>query len=395
MPRKLPKGVSPDRDRHGNVRLYFRAAGRSKVRLHEMPGTKAFDDEVACARLGIPYESKSTQEAVPAAPQRSITVAGSLDWLVHQYKTRAKTRMDQDQLDRRIRLLEEICDSIHTSTKKGATPVRRGSLPFALMKRKHVIEIRDTIRSTAGAQNNVVKTISAMFGWAVESGLAELNPAIGIPDLYSGDGFHTWTLDEVEQYEARHPKGSKARLALHLAMFTGLRRKQIAILGRQHTRNGWISIQPGKTKKTSGVVVEIPVLPVLADTIAATETGDLTYLINDLGRAFTSNGLGNKMRDWCDQANLPHCSMHGLRKAGATIAANNGATDDELMAIFGWTTKKQTTLYTKKADRKRLAGKAIHKLIPEQREVNFVPPVSGVEESGTKSAKKINKINSA
>jgi hypothetical protein len=31
------------------------------------------------------------------------------------------------------------------------------------------------------------------------------------------------------------------------------------------------------------------------------------------------------MRDWCDQAELFHRSTHGLRKVGATIAAENGA----------------------------------------------------------------------
>ncbi|MBB4275080.1 integrase [Rhizobium mongolense] len=50
------------------------------------------------------------------------------------------------------------------------------------------------------------------------------------------------------------------------------------------------------------------------------------------------------LRSTCDEAGLFHCSTHSLRKAGATIAAENGATDDELMAIFGWTTKKQTML---------------------------------------------------
>lgn len=47
---------------------------------------------------------------------------------------------------------------------------------------------------------------------------------------------------------------------------------------------------------------------------------------------------------------VAEASMQGLRNAGATIAADNGATDGRLAAVFGWTTKKQTTLYTKKAD---------------------------------------------
>lgn len=79
-------------------------------------------------------------------------------------------------------------------------------------------------------------------------------------------------------------------------------------------------------------------------------------------------------------------TAHGLRKAGATAAAENGATDDELMAIFGWTTKKQTTLYTKNADRKRLAGKAMHKLLPAQKSDKTVPPDEGSSKGGAKTA---------
>lgn len=376
MPKKLPKGVSVDRDRHKNVRLYFRAAGRSKVRLREEPGTKAFEREVACARLGITYEP----EGHPAPePKRQTTTEGTLDWLVAQYRVRAKNKMAQDQLDRRVRLLEEICDSKHKDK-------RRGLLPFALMERKHVIEIRDAIRDTAGAQNNVVKTISAMFGWACESGIANANPGLRIKDIPTGEGFHPWSIDEVAAYDAKHPVGTTARLAKDIAMFTGLRRKQVAILGRQHIRDGWIKIVPTKTLKTSGVTVEIPLLPILATSINAAKTGDLTFLINEQGRAFTPNGLGNKFRDWCDSAGLPQCSMHGLRKAGATIAAENGATDNELMAIFGWTTKKQTGLYTRNANRKHLAGKAAHKLIPEQTQDKIVPPDEGLPKGGAKIA---------
>lgn len=62
------------------------------------------------------------------------------------------------------------------------------------------------------------------------------------------------------------------------------------------------------------------------------------------------------------QGNLQHCSAHGLRKASATIAANNGATARQLMAIFGWDTIKQAEQYTRKADWKQLAEAAMHLL---------------------------------
>ncbi|ASY57964.1 hypothetical protein [Sinorhizobium sp. CCBAU 05631] len=60
-----------------------------------------------------------------------------------------------------------------------------------------------------------------------------MNPAAKIKLLHSGDGFHTWTVEEVRQFEARHPAGSKARLMLHLALYTGLRLDSLAVLGRQ------------------------------------------------------------------------------------------------------------------------------------------------------------------
>jgi site-specific recombinase XerD len=92
----------------------------------------------------------------------------------------------------------------------------------------------------------------------------------------------------------------------------------------------------------------------------------MTYLVNDLGRPFTDAGFGNKFRNWCNQANLSHCSAHGLRKAGAVIAANNGATARQLMAIFGWDTIKQAEHYTRKADQTKLAEDAMHLLLDKR-----------------------------
>jgi integrase len=85
----------------------------------------------------------------------------------------------------------------------------------------------------------------------------------------------------------------------------------------------------------------------------------MTFLINELGRPFTDAGFGNWFRDRCVEAEVPG-RAHGLRKAGATIAANNGATPHQLMAIFGWTTLKMAEVYTRAADQRRLAESAMH-----------------------------------
>lgn len=78
-----------------------------------------------------------------------------------------------------------------------------------------------------------------------------------------------------------------------------------------------------------------------------------------VGKAVGSDKL-NKFRGWCDQAGLRHWTAHGLRKAGATIAANNGATSRQLMAIFGWDSIRMAEQFTRSADQQRLADDAMH-----------------------------------
>ena len=106
------------------------------------------------------------------------------------------------------------------------------------------------------------------------------------------------------------------------------------------------------------------------------------------GKPFTAKGFGNWFRKRCNEAGLRHCAFHGLRKAGATIAAENGATEHQLMAIYGWESPKQAALYTRKANRKRLAGDAMHLLIPDQTENESVPPSRVVSQGGTNGGKK-------
>jgi hypothetical protein len=59
--------------------------------------------------------------------------------------------------------------------------------------------------------------------------------------------------------------------------------------------------------------------------------------------------------------------------AGATRAADNGATIHQLMALYGWKTEKMALVYTRKADRKRLATSAAHLLLPAQRSNENLP----------------------
>lgn len=177
-----------------------------------------------------------------------------------------------------------------------------------------------------------------------------------------------WLIEEVHQYEARHPIGTKARLALALLLFTGQRRSDVVRFGRQHVKSGWLTFTQAKNQNRKPITLSIPILPELQAVLDATPSTNMNFLVTEFGKPFTSNGFGNRFRKWCDEAELLHVSAHGLRKAGAVIAAENGATERQLMAIFGWSTMKEAARYTRAARQKVLAASAMPLLISGQRE---------------------------
>jgi integrase len=126
--------------------------------------------------------------------------------------------------------------------------------------------------------------------------------------------------------------------------------------------NGWLKFTQAKNAKHKPISLEIPILAELQRIIdATTPLGKDTYLVTAFGRPFSVKGFGNRFRKWCDEAVLPHCSSHGLRKAGSARLAELGASDREIMAITGHQTAKEVDRYTRGARQKELAGRAMAK----------------------------------
>jgi len=173
-----------------------------------------------------------------------------------------------------------------------------------------------------------------MFSWANEAEETTVHPTLGVKKLKcASKGHHTWTAEEIEQFNQRHPIGTQARLALDIIRYTSGRRRRAT--GRQHIRGGRIRLQEAKNEHRNPIDIDIPLHPALAATIAATKVGNMTFLITEYGKPFTANGLGNKFKDWCCQAHLPHCSAHAVRKATSTALADAGATPHVIMAVTG------------------------------------------------------------
>ena len=138
-------------------------------------------------------------------------------------------------------------------------------------------------------------------------------------------------------------------------------------LGRQHVRGGVATLKVQKSGYT--IEVALPILPILKKTLDAGLCGDLAFIVGARGGPLTKESFGNLFRRACKEAGVPG-RAHGLRKLGATRAANNGATVHELQALFGWVDIKMPALYTRGADRRRLAVSAAHKLLDESAATN-------------------------
>jgi integrase len=127
---------------------------------------------------------------------------------------------------------------------------------------------------------------------------APSNPAREVSFFKTGStGYHTWTPEEVRQFEERPPVGSKARLALALLMFTGQRRADVTRFGRQHARGGKLTFIQHKGRNRNPKQLTLPILPALQKIIDASPCGDLTYLVNDYGRPFADGPCPSA---WCN-----------------------------------------------------------------------------------------------
>jgi integrase len=233
-----------------------------------------------------------------------------------------------------------------------------GRQPIDKVTKAALVAGRDRrAKETPFQARHFLDTLRGLFRWAVEAGLVKVDPTAGVsdPSMPISNGFPIWTEDDAAAYEKRWPIGTRQRVWL---LYTGLRRGDAVRLGRQHVRDGIATL---KTEKTD-TEVTLPILSVLAKTLAAGPCSDLAFITNANGQPFTKESFGNAFTEACRKAGITK-SAHGLRKLAATRAANAGATESQLKAIFGWTNSRMPSLYTQAADRRRLAKEAMHKLV--------------------------------
>ncbi len=118
------------------------------------------------------------------------------------------------------------------------------------------------------------------------------------------------------------------------------------------------------TQKT-GAILWLPLAPQLLDAIVAMnpqDTRPFCRLITNFKRPFTKESFGSFFKKACVAAGLPHCSAHGLRMATFRPIAEPEMANRSMKSISGQSSNKTPAIYTKKANKRRLAESAMSKL---------------------------------
>ena len=349
--------VHEDRDRHGNVRLYFKRPGGAKIRIRAEIGSEAFWSAYNAAKAA-PAKAGARLNDPLAKP-----VAGTFRALCVDYMASAAYRT----LDPRTqRTRKGVVDAMLAEPIAPDSDRLFADFPVARMTKRAITVLRDRKADLPGAADQRMRALRTIFAWAADDDYPGVAADIARDVAYirpATNGWHTWSLEDVAQFEAHWPRGTKARLALDILLYTGLRRSDAVLVGRQHERvvdgQRWLHLTLHKGRRRTPTVLDIPLLADLDAALREGPVGDLTYLVTAYGRPFSADGFGIRFRGWCDKAGLPHCSAHGLRKAGATRAAEGGASTWQLMSIFGWKDTKQAEVYTRTANRRKMAGDAM------------------------------------
>jgi integrase len=326
-----------DIDRQGQIRWRLRAPHRP---------TTTIKGEFGSAEFAANY--RAALEGSPVEPAGIIAKHGTLEALCRSYLRSGDFVSLASETQRTRRVMVERLSS------------RFGKLPVAGLQHRHVRAIMDECAGKPGVGRNLLSTLRVLIGLAIADGIRKDDPTVGIkrPKL-SKEGWHSWEDHEIEQFEARHPIGSKARLAFALALFTGQRAADLIKMGKQHVRNGGINVVQQKT----GTRVWIKMHPELRSILDATPSEHLLFLISGRGQPFASaSSFSNIVNTWAKEAGLNGCPLHGLRKACARRLAEAGCSALEIMSITGHKSLNEVERYVRAANQRTMSQAAIAKI---------------------------------
>ena len=348
--------VEKNKTRHGGIRYYLRIHGKRVCRL---------PDDIESEEFSRTYW-KERNKILPVIeddrprPISSAVKPDTFRWLCMEYmRTHAFKSLDITTQARRRNVIESMW--AEPLSEKDSREF--ADMPLRAITVANIEVLRDRKRDTPFAADERLKVLRQVFDTKRNGEPIAANiPRLVAPFRVHTDGHQTARPEDIARFIEHHGIGSKAALYVAIQMYTGLRVSDLALLGPQHRRGDTFKLRLFKNRNRTPVDIEIAIHPILEGVLATHKVTALTYLVTEHGKSFSVKGLGNRISDWWRQAGMPHLTSHSVRKGLATDVAHNEATDNMLEAMFGWKDAKTSKIYTRDANRARLARLAVSRI---------------------------------
>jgi integrase len=327
---RLPHFVSEFKDRHGQKRLRFRRTGWHTKYVHVRPGTAEFTEAYLTWR-----------DFGKVTPGEDRILPGSFEALIIRFYSSHKWKND-------------IKDSTREQYRGQLERFRNkfGHLSVKEADARHFQMIFESMGDTPTAANNLRKRMKQLMNFAIREGFRADNPVLATEPLKtSTGGFPDWSEEEIAQFEARHPVGTRARTAFDLALFTSQRKADVRVMGPADVVRNKIKLTQRKTCKQ----LLIPIHPNLSLSLKSIDQNCEAFILNDWGRPYTIDSFGMWFKRRCKEAGLERRTMHGLRKAAARRFAELGLSNQMIKSITGHTSDTEVARYTAAARQERMA----------------------------------------
>lgn len=343
------KYVQRFEDRHGRVRHYYRRPGFPRATL---PG------EVGSAEFMAAYADASVKDGEGVA--RTRTKPKTINALIVAYY---------------------LSNGFKKKLSAGTQHAYRGQIEkfrkahgekSALMIQPiHFNAIFEDLAADAPAQTaNLRKRLRAVFQVAVRLGWRHDNPVRETDKIdYETIGHIPWSEDDIVQFREFWGEGSKPAIALTVFLTTGVRRSDAHTIGRQHVRNGKVSV----TQAKGGARLVIPAHPDLLALVESLPPGQMTFILTQYGKPYSRAGLTNWFSECARKAGLEDRTPHGLRKAVGRRLAEAGCSEKQIASVLGHTDPNTAKIYTKDADQARLASDAMGKMSANEERLASTP----------------------
>lgn len=347
----LPEWVARYQDRHGKWRYRFRRAGFPSGHFKHEPGTVEFAAEYAA------FKAASTTAIVG----KERYAPGTIGVLVGRYCAVPSRLGPTAVTQAKVRsILYKFRDDYGHYPVAG---IGFEHVDAIIEKRREKMLVGKRMEGGVEAARKLRKELVRLFAFAKKAGMRLDNPVQDSDKVKRSvsegpHGRYSWSEEDIAKYRARHPLGSRARLAMELLLWTGQRRSDGVWLGPNDIVNGRVEMSQQKTGKALGLLVP-PQMTTAIDAMPPMAPGQTTYLVTAFGKPYSKAGFGNAFREWCDEAGLPQCTAHGLRKAMMRRMSENKTSQQGIKAVSGHSGDQEVALYVAAANQRAMADDAI------------------------------------